>query len=441
MILKLPLFIFLLTQIGMAAPKSQIGATEISPITDLPVEKSTLNLEAQVDSYITALQVSDLAPKEVKSILHQQDLITGTRNPEVIKVLKKAGVDFQGLKFGMLDSDVGKILAFQEDLLLKPTKDSDELFDNLRGVSKSPAAQELRTILKKNGFTHPHLLNPSLENHEIRQIIAEVPVLRGYLHELPGMQLAIRDLNAGSISKRQFRERFLANLAHNGPHEGYWSFLSNNIVADALANAKHPRAKELFANTIYESKKLPNGVVVPKYPSPQSPAGIVHCVFDRLSQGTRGGVDKIFYELGGAVLANNPKAAIRSIGIAPNTGLQLPHEMLIGNPEKTMRQLLALQHHAGTSSLFSKTQQTELSHFVGGAILRLAKQNKFIKDHIDVIKDQSGVIQKLTLRFQDQSIAMTNDTPAEAVAAAMNKMLHHEESLHGEPFKDFTLNK
>jgi len=356
-------------------------------------------------------------------------------------VMKKAGVDFQGLKFGMLDSDVGKIAKFQENLLLKPTKESEELFDNLRGVAKTPAATELEVILKKKGFAYPHLLNPSLSNQDIREIIAEVPVLRGYLHELPGMQLAIRDFNAGHITNKQFRERFLANLAHNGPHEGYWSFLSNNIVSSALANAKHAKAKVLFAHTIYESEKLPNGVVVPKYPSPQSPAGVVHCVFDRLSQGTRGGVDKIFYELGGAVLASNPKAAIRGIGIPPNTGLQLPHEMLIGNPEKTMRQLLALQLHAGTSSLFTKTQQKELSHFVGGAIARLEKQNKFINEHIKVVKDGSGGIQKLTLKFQSESITMTNDTSAEDVALAMSKMLHHEESLHGEPFKEFSLSK
>lgn len=270
-------------------------------------------------------------------------------------------------------------------------------------------------------------------------MIAEVPVLRGYLHEAPGMQLAIRDFNSGNISKEQFRERFLANLGHNGPNEGYWSILSNNLVPNALAKAQHPKAKSLFEGTIYQSGKTANGVAVPVYPSPQSVEGVVHSVFDRLSQGTRGGVDKIFYELGGAKLAASPKTAIREIGMAPNTGLQLPHEMLVGNPEKTMLQLKALQKHAGTSPIFTKTQQGELSQFVNGAITRLEKQNQFVKENLDVVRDEKGVIQKMTLRFQNQKITITNDTQADEVADSMSKMLHHEENLHGEPFKDFVL--
>lgn len=419
-----------------------------APSAALPVEmkaahsgisKSTPELEAQVDRYVEVLRASDLTPKEVKSILHQEDLIAATRNPVVAKVLDKAGVDYQGLKFGMLDSDVGKLAKFQENLLLKNTKESDELFDTLRGTEKTPAAQELKTVLKDLGFPHPNLLNPNLTNQEIREIIAEVPVLRGYLHELPGMQLAIRDLNAGHITQNQFRERILANLGHNGPNEGYWSFLSNNIVPTSLGNAKYPKAKLLFADSIFASEKAANGVVIPKYPSPQSAAGIVHSTFDRLSQGTRGGVDKIFYELGGAPLAANPKTAIREIGVPPNKGLQLPHEMLVGNPEKTMSQLEALQQHAATSPQFSKTQQTELSHFVGGAIARLQKQNDFIQQNVIIAKDSNGLIKKMTLRYQDKKIVLTNDTPAEDVAQAMEKMLRHEENLHGEPFKEFKM--
>ncbi len=420
----------------------------VTPSAALPVElkavhsgisKSTPELEAQVDRYVEALRGADLSPKEVKSILHQEDLIAATRNPVVAKVLDKARVDYQGLKFGMLDSDVGKLAKFQENLLLKNTKESDELFDTLRGTVKTPAAQELKTVLKDLGFPHPNLLNPNLTNQEVREIIAEVPVLRGYLHELPGMQLAIRDLNAGHITQNQFRERILANLGHNGPNEGYWSFLSNNIVPTSLGNAKHPKAKLLFADSIFATDQVINGVVIPRYPAPQSPAGIVHSTFDRLSQGTRGGVDKIFYELGGAPLAANPKTAIREIGVPPNKGLQLPHEMLIGNPEKTMSQLEALQQHAATSPQFSKTQQTELSHFVGGAIARLQKQNDFIQQNVIVVKDSNGLIKKMTLRYQDKKIVLTNDSPAEDVAGAMEKMLRHEESLHGDPFKEFKL--
>jgi len=429
-------------------PASESPSVMATPSAALPVElkaagsgisKSTPELEAQVDRYVEALRAADLTPKEVKSILHQEDLIAATRNPVVAKVLDKAGVDYQGLKFGMLDSDVGKLTKFQENLLLKNTKESDELFDTLRSADKTAAAQELKTVLKDLGFPHPNLLNPNLTNQEIREIIAEVPVLRGYLHELPGMQLAIRDLNAGNITQNQFRERILANLGHNGPNEGYWSFLSNNIVPTSLGNAKHPKAKLLFADSIFASEKAANGVVIPKYPAPQSAAGIVHSTFDRLSQGTRGGVDKIFYELGGAPLAANPKTAIREIGVPPNKGLQLPHEMLIGNPEKTMSQLEALQQHAATSPQFSKTQQTELSHFVGGAIARLQKQNDFIQQNVIIAKDSNGLIKKMTLRYQDKKIVLTNDSPAEDVAGAMEQMLRHEESLHGEPFKEFKL--
>ncbi len=426
-----------------------------APSSKLPVEqkvegrvsKSSPELEAQVDNYVESLKGADLSPKEVKSILHQQDLITATRNPVVAKVMSKAEVDFQGLKFGMLDSDVGKIAKFQENLLLKNTKESEELFDTIRGTAQTPATKEVKSILADLGFAHPSLLNPEISNQEIRDIIAEVPVLRGYLHELPGMQLAIRDLNAGNITSEQFRERFLANLGHNGPDDGFWGVLSGNVVPTSLANAKHPKAKVFFANSIFDhGEKLPSGVVKPKYPMPQTPAAIVHSTFDRLSQGTRGGVDKIFYELGGAPLAASPKTAIREIGVPPNKGLQLPNEMLIGNPEKTMRQLQTLQQHAATSKQLNKVQQTELSQFVGGAIQRLEKQTEYIKDHVELTKDANGLVERMTLKFTDElghdkKLVFTNDSPAADVAKGMERMLLHEERLHGEPFKNFKISQ
>lgn len=425
-----------------APPSSRLPAEQK---VEGKVSKSSPELEAQVDKYVESLKGADLSPKEVKSILHQQDLITATRNPVVAKVMSKAEVDFQGLKFGMLDSDVGKIAKFQENLLLKNTKESEELFDTIRGTAQTPATKEVKSILADLGFAHPSLLNPEISNQEIRDIIAEVPVLRGYLHELPGMQLAIRDLNAGNITSQQFRERFLANLGHNGPDDGFWGFLSGNVVPTSLANAKHPKAKVFFANSIFDhGEKIPSGVVKPKYPMPQTPAAIVHSTFDRLSQGTRGGVDKIFYELGGAPLAANPKAAIREIGVPPNKGLQLPNEMLIGNPEKTVRQLEALQKHAATAKQLNKVQQNELSQFVGGAIHRLEKQNEYIKDHVELARDANGLVERMTLKFTDElgndkKLVFTNDSPAADVAKGMERMLLHEERLHGEPFKNFKI--
>ncbi|WP_409477479.1 hypothetical protein [Pseudobdellovibrio sp. HCB154] len=437
-------------RVPASAPAAEVPPP---PSSRLPVEqkvegrvsKSSAELEAQVDTYVESLKGADLSPKEVKSILHQQDLITATRNPVVAKVMSKAEVDFQGLKFGMLDSDVGKIAKFQENLLLKNTKESEELFDTIRGTAQTPATKEVKSILADLGFAHPSLLNPEISNQEIRDIIAEVPVLRGYLHELPGMQLAIRDLNAGNITSQQFRERFLANLGHNGPDDGFWGILSGSVVPTSLANAKHPKAKVFFANSIFDhGEKLPSGVVKPKYPMPQTTAGIVHSTFDRLSQGTRGGIDKIFYELGGAPLAANPKAAIREIGVQPNKGLQLPNEMLIGNPEKTVRQLEALQKHAATSKQLNKVQQAELSQFVGGAIHRLEKQNEYIKEHVELARDVNGLVERMTLKFTDElgnekKLVFTNDSPAADVAKGMERMLLHEERLHGEPFKNFKI--
>lgn len=414
----------------------------LPPSAFVPAQNHELELDEQVKKYVESIKTADLSPKEVKSVLHQEDLIIATQNASVAKVIEKAKVDVEGLKFGMLDSDVGKIAKFQEHILINKNKESDELFDTIRGSDQTPAGKEVKSILSSLGFANPQMLNPNISNQDIREIIAEVPVLRGYLHELPGMQLAIRDLNTGKITPAQFRERFLANLGHNGPDDGFWGFLSGTIVPNSLANAKHPKAKVLFANSIFASEKLPSGVVKPKYPMPQSPAGIVHSTFDRLSQGTRGGVNKIFYELGGTPLAANPKIAVRDVGVPPNKGLQLPHEMLFGNPEKTMRQLQALQQHAASFKALDKVQQTELSQLVGGAIVRLQKQNDYIKDHVELVRDSSGAIERMTLKFIDEvggerKLVYTNDSAAGDIAKGMDQMLAQEERLHGDPFKKF----
>lgn len=93
-----------------AAPPSAALPVE-KAIAKTEVSKSSPELEAQVDSYVKALNGDDLAPKEVKSVLHQQDLITATRNPVVATVMTKTGVNFQGLKFGMLDSEAARFCA------------------------------------------------------------------------------------------------------------------------------------------------------------------------------------------------------------------------------------------------------------------------------------------------------------------------------------------
>jgi hypothetical protein len=251
------------------------GNSELSAI----VESERRFLNAQIDAAGRANN-----PALQWNYIHMLELLESL--PDA-KVLREAGVtDLKGFVDGIIDSDLGKDPAYQAiwkegGQIQGLNITSEEFLDFFRG--KGPAGE----ILKKQlgGGT---IFSGDIPNSEIRAIVSEAPMLMGYLHDLPGIARALSDFKAeGARGQQRFVTRLMTNLFHNGPDAGYWKDFMTSGVSNKLGNEKLQR---LFKGTVF----LEGGQL--SYPSPKAAGGFLHAALDRLSQATRNGRHKIFFE-------------------------------------------------------------------------------------------------------------------------------------------------
>lgn len=220
---------------------------------------------AVTNKYFDDLKKMSGAIKEKFSLSHQSDMFALAESAAIRSQLEKAGINLQQLKMGILDSDAGKLSAVWKAKVLDAGAESDELLNALTGRGQTKASQAMRSLYQKEGI-HP-ILNPELSNDQIRDVLQKNPVLLGYMHEVPGMGSAVSDLNSGKITIQEFQLRIKANMFHNGPHNGFWKILSENIYPGAMKNSS-PEAKSFFKNTVFDSgKQSADNVNIPKYPS------------------------------------------------------------------------------------------------------------------------------------------------------------------------------
>jgi hypothetical protein len=422
--------------VGMFTGPALSAAKNIGS-SGLKVRAKLRRVSAESDHYLSQINKSALSESEKKSVLHQSDLLDATKNPALASIIDKAGLDMKALHGGMLDSDAGKIQKFMQSRLMEPSPESDELFSSLKGQGK--AGEAISEALSSNGIKNPTLLNPKLSNAEIRSVFNESPSLRSYMHEMPGMETAIRQYNAGLLTKEEFQKRILANFGHNGPHEGFWQEFSERILPPSL---KSENAKKFFSNTPFEGAKNTEGVVTPRYPSPITAEGVFHTTMDRLSQGTAGGMDKIFSELGGNVYKVKPNIPLSEIGFPPNKGLGILNELFIGSPEKTLRQLNALKTDTAKLNTLSPTQQSELNKLIGLSEDRINTQTKFIKNNVHIKLAPDGkTIQNILIKEKDEKgitvwQRIDSTTPADDAHKIMNSLMEREQEVNGRAIAD-----
>ncbi len=402
-----------------------------------------------IDDYIKDLEENGkLTLAEKMSLAHQKDLLAFIQNPRTQELIKKLDVDERALMYGILDSDLGKLDRFKK-LLIEKSPQSDRLLEVLsRRDTRSPAGQAFAEFLDENGFANKGFFNSDLSPDEIRTGFQSHGILTGYLHEAPGISNAIEALNQGRISKSEFKKRVGANLGHNGPQAGFWEFLSG-MTSKQIAGT--PIGAKFFKNTIFEGKTV-DGAVQVKYIAPMTNEGLVHTLVDRLSQATAGGDIKIFYELAGKGLNENPAVAIGALPAANGTqnGLHIIRNLMTGdkasgvlpNATQTLAQFKALRETAQASTALTAAQKSSYSDLV-----RLAEgRTKALQDHIEsgsisYVSGKDGKLEKIILSGPVESGGqfvgtITAETPTARAMDLMKRYFNKEETLHGDPLRD-----
>lgn len=397
------------------------------------------------------------AAAEILSARHQQDLLRLVRDAEnkdylrhVLAMAKlsapnlDAGLDPEValeavFRCGVADTDKGKLNVYKS--LLKPvgepgadTVKSERLFNTVRGLSRDRASAVLGEVLAASGFAGLWLLNPdtSVSNDALRAHFAAKPILANWMHELPGVADALELHANGVYGDAALREILSIALFHNGPDAGYWNKVTTVFLPDDTFGAGAAALAELYAGTVYESlaKSTRSGKPV-AYPLPTTYLSLVHVVLDRLSQGTAGGVHKIWHE----IKVFTPPA-------------KMVEELLVVNQAGTLEQLAALKTHLQNPRVQSATpapgkllpaQVESLVALVEAASARVRALQDVLSKSVEITKRdaKTNAPTEATLRLPDGVKTIDASVDAPTALAWILALLDSEESdtANGEPFR------
>lgn len=372
-----------------------------------------------------------LHPKEVASLFHQKDLLNALlKNQMLFSELKELGFDVSAYIRGSIDSDMGKLKAYQE-LFTMPSAKSDFLFKFLQGRVAQKSWVVVREIFKQYEMPDRPFLNPNIEIQKLRNIFRSHPILLGYFHEFPGMIDAVLAYELNKLSKNEFKNQILVNLGHSGPSAGYWNYLEKVLIPKALGDQEEI-LKDVFQGTQYQLEKHGDGH--PHYFSPTSFESFVSTFFDRLSQCTRGGYLKIDYEISG-----NPIKAVWTL-------------LLNDNNLGTIKQLQLLKNQMQSSSHFSKEKKNFFINLSNSGILYLERYLEFLKKKVHYRKstgEESVTVmvnnKEKKFIYKNQKyylfeIKKENIISKEQMRKALHKAIHpvllRAEEKVGDPFQD-----
>ncbi len=375
---------------------------------------------------------------ETTSIDHQKEILRDVQGRVKLE-LESIGFSYPAFKRGVIDSDLGKLKEFKELLYVK-SKKSDQLLSFLKGAGSEKSKAVLKKVLDRYPSQKRYVLNPSITNDKLRVIFKKHIVLQHYLHELPGIADSLHYYELGILAEEEFIKELKTNLFHNGPHAGFWKFFSEQTLPAMIGSDK--LVKTFFLNTPYEGEKMKGGFVPPSYPGPLSLEGYIHVAFDRLSQGTRGGVSKIFEE-------------IRKF--KGQSDVEKMSSLLFDNPRSTQEQISMLIDLATEDLNLNDQQRTKLIQLLEKIRKRLRSYISFVTENIEFkIEGQLPVLkirknEKETVVFKSSAklLSITKVSGAsvseprilddalvfgDELKEEIMNILKKEEALNGAPF-------
>lgn len=325
-----------------------------------------------------------LEQKEKASLFHQYDLFTAyLESPDLKESLDKLGFNSEAYLRGSFDSDLGKLKSYQELFTEKSAK-SDLLFLFLQGKGPHKSIQELHRALEEMNETALPFLNPDLETKYLREVFKRYPILKGFLHELPGMIDAVIAFELGIISAKEFREQLHVNLFHCGPSAGYWKRFHEVFLPSSFKkNGDEELLEKLFKGSLYIKEHSDHL----SYGPPSTFESFISTLFDRLSQGTSGGYKKIDWEIGGNSIANTSNLLLKT------------------NIPWTLEQLQLLKEEAQAAHLLSEKQKTLIITLIDKSITYLNNYQSIISSHLHYEEKEGW--QRLNLKINEKEHTFT----------------------------------
>lgn len=435
---RLVLLLLLFTPILLYAGPEDYDSQETS--LGLASLKAPSEINQAYDKRLDLLMVNRSLKSESTSIDHQKEILRAVQGKLKLE-LEGIGFSNASFKRGVIDSDLGKLKEFKKLLFVK-SKKSDQLLSFLKGAGSKKSQAVLVKVLEKYPSQKRYILNPSITNDSLRKIFKKHIVLQHYLHELPGIADSLHYYELGVLPEEEFIKELKTNLFHNGPHAGFWKFFSEQTIPGMVGKDK--MVKNFFLNTPYEGEKVKGGFIPPSYPGPLSLEGYIHVAFDRLSQGTRGGVSKIFEE-------------IRKY--KGQSDVEKMSSLLFDNPRSTQEQISLLIDLATEDLILTDQQKLKLVQLLERIRTRLRSYISYVTENIEfkiegqlpVLKIRKGEQEVIVFKSSTKLLSITKVSGAsvseprilddemafgDELKEEIMNVLKKEEALNGAPFPD-----
>ncbi len=379
-----------------------------------------------------------LSPKEKASIFHQQDLFSAyLNNPPFAQSLRDLGFDEEAYLSGSYESDLGKLKSYQALFTEKSAK-GDLFYLFIQGKGPEKSLKELYVALDEMNEPRLPFLNPQMKVSEVRQAFKDYPILKGFLHELPGMIDAVLAYELNLITSEEFRAQIHVNLFHCGPSAGYWQFLKGNLIPQSFERKNQKLLfKKVFKGGLFMKGDRHNLY----YGAPSTFESFVSTLFDRLSQATKGGYLKIDWEIGGNPLQNaNNLLLEKNIPWTINQ-LQLLEEQLDDAKLIKSQQRLFLKKTIVKSIAYLEDYQKllkDMVHFKSGPKeLILELKSKRLTENFKVIfNHETGSYRVIPPLIKDEpSVLASEDQIRRLVHSKMQMVFSEIEAEIGDPFQ------
>lgn len=393
-------------------------------------------VQETIDQYQKSLSPGEKYQRSFQSTVDQVDFL---ENPKVAALAKSGDIDPKQMAIGLIESDLGKDPKYWNKIF-EVNEGTENLIEALQGKGNTPAARALLQLYKSEGRGDRPFLNPKISPSEIRKVLKESPTMQFYLHEIPGMLTPIRELNAGKITVKEFEDRIRTIQFHNGPHEGFYRMAGEVFVPDALRKLDDGKYLDFLKGSQFEGK---DGKAI--YPTPMGLSGYISTLGDRISQGSRGGRTKIFFDRAGTKMQTHPRSPLSEIvsGNKP-VGMEYVHEVLFFVGEGTLKQMDALIKLGPQGNIPEGTKKLAVQ-FGQDRRRRLQKIDEFVQKNVEVQKE-GDAFKKFILQYEDSmgqpvKVTITADTPIDKTLQKIDDFLASEERLNGDPFRDLPKDK
>lgn len=396
------------------------------------------------------------------SYLHQIDLIKATESPAFKEAGGKLNLDMTALQRGIERSDLGKDMRHWNTTFLRDDPQADRIREIFMGRGEGPAAELMQDILKKH-FDNRPLLPPSMNASEARAYLLEHGPLRGFGHELPGAwqtleqyEVDLAKLPVGSPRREALRLRaereLLANFGHNGPNAGFAEVFGGTIIPGYLQS--RGLSIDPWLETAYAA---PNGRRALAFFIPKSKEGLIHTAIDRGSQGSRGGIEKIFFEQTPpqfeAARSTVTIAEVGNIGRTPALNT-LYDDLMTSNVVNSRLQLRKLREAINDSEVTGyliTSERQALSRYVEQLDQRLGAQSRFLESGtVRAIRDSEGTdpsaISRLEFHYTNAAgeqvvDLVTQNSTLDQMFESFNRLMDAEARLNGgDPLQDLGRN-